>query len=218
MIPQGWTQSHPGATKQPWHWLKHRHPLIARYLQPYAAQLKVRTGQDALWWEKEYDHFWLEPGKKILFPVRFNRPVFFLDGGRNIGNETTNAIPSAGRYLTGILNSRLIAFILNHSTRESARDNKNFTWDDLRNLPIYSPDFDRPEDSVRYDRMELLVQKMLEFQKNCQTADTNSEREALQKKVRGTDAKINALVYELYGLSKDEIAIVESSMPEKSPS
>jgi hypothetical protein len=215
LIPQGWTHSHPGAAKRPWQWLKRRHPLIARYLQSFAAQLNVRTGKDALWWESAYDPFWQEPGKKILFPVRFERPVFFVDAGKGIGNETTNAIPSAGQYLTGILNSRLIAFIFNHSVRQSAWDKKIFTWDDLRNLPIYSPDFDRPEDSSRHDRMELLVRKLLELRKNCRAADTNSEREALQKKIRGTDAKINALVYELYGLSREEIAVVESSVPEK---
>ena len=139
LIPQGWTHSHPGAVKRPWHWLKRRHPLIARYLQPFAAQLNVRTGKDSHWWESAYDLFWQEPGKKILFPVRFERPVFFVDDGKGIGNETTNAIPSAGQYLAGILNSRLIAFIFN----QSARDKKIFTWDDIRNLPIYSPDFDR---------------------------------------------------------------------------
>jgi hypothetical protein len=211
LIPRGWTHSHPGAAKRPWQWLKHRHPIIARYMQPFATQLNVRTGHDALWWESAYDPFWQEPGKKILFPARFERPVFFFDNGRGIGNETTNAIPSAGQYLTGILNSRLIAFIINHSARQSAGDKKNFTWDDLRNVPIYSPDFDRPEDSARHDRMELLVRKMLELQKNCRAADTNFERDALQKKVQSTDAEINVLVYELYGLTPEEIDVVESS-------
>jgi hypothetical protein len=217
-IPQGWTQSHPGAVKRPWQWLKHRHPLIARYMQPFEAQLKVRAGQDTLWWETVYDVFWQESGKKILFSVQFKRPVFFFDTGRGIGDETTNAIPSASLYLAGILNSRLMAFVIDHSVRHSARDKKIFTWDDLRNLPIYTPDFDLSEDPARHNRMELLVRRMLELRKNCLAADTNSEREALQNKIRGTDAKINALVYELYGLTPEEIAVVESVVPEKSPS
>ena len=36
LIPQGWTAAHMKGAKKPWQWLKHRHPLIARHLQPCA--------------------------------------------------------------------------------------------------------------------------------------------------------------------------------------
>ena len=157
LIPRGWTVSHLKGGKQPWPWLKHRHPLIARHLQPFAEQLKARTGPDEQWWEISCNEFWQEPRKKILFPKWFSSLAFLSDAGRAVGDETTTAIPSAGLYLPGILNSRLIAFVFDHSLRQAARDRQLFSWDDLKNLPVFTPDFDRPEDRARHDRMENLV-------------------------------------------------------------
>ena len=40
-------------------------------------------------------------------------------------------------------------------------------------------------------------------------AKTPHEQESLQRQIASTDKAIDALVYELYGLSEDEIRIVE---------
>jgi hypothetical protein len=211
LIPQGWTRSHPKAGKKPWQWLKHRHPLIARHLSKFSDVLKARAGPDSPWWETACEEIWQEPKKKILFPARFRQLAFLSDTGRGIGDEETNAIPSAGLFLVGILNSRLIAFVFDHSARQSAIDLKLFTWDDLKKLPIYTPDFDRPEDLARHDRMETLVGRTLDLEKNRRAAKSDPERERLQKKILITDQQIDALVYELYGLTAEEIAVVEAN-------
>ena len=43
LIPEGWTATRMKGVKQPWQWLKRRHPLIARHLQPFAEFLKARA-------------------------------------------------------------------------------------------------------------------------------------------------------------------------------
>jgi hypothetical protein len=212
LIPHGWTDSHQKARNKSWQWLKHRHPLIARYLQPFSDRLTARAGQEMRWWESGCDEFWHEPRKKILFDAQFTRLRFFPDDGWGIGDETSSAIPSAGLYLAGILNSRLMAFVFDHYARQSASDQKYFTWENIRHLPVYTPDFDRPEDYACHDRMEMLVRRMLELGKNCRAAKTDTEQVALQKKIHGADVKINALVYDLYGLTADEIAVVEAAV------
>lgn len=211
LIPRGWTRTHAPAGKKLWSWFRHRHPPIARYLQSHAELLKTRAGLDACWWETSRGDFWQQPRKKILFPSRFLQLAFWFDSGRGIGDTTTNAISSAGLYPAGILNSRLIAFVFNQSARGSSSDQKNFTWDDLRALPIYTPDLDRLEDLARYDRMEQLVRRMIDLKKNVRVAPANPERDALQKKIRKTDREIDALVYDLYGLTAEEIAVVEAN-------
>jgi hypothetical protein len=40
-------------------------------------------------------------------------------------------------------------------------------------------------------------------------AGSDAEREVLQRQVEATDLQIDALVYELYGLSEAEVAVVE---------
>lgn len=211
LIPQGWTASHMKGAKQPWQWLKRRHPLIARHLFPLAEYLKARAGPGEPWWESGSDEFWLEPRKKILFPARFRNPEFLFDAGRAIGDETTTAMPSAGLYLPGILNSRLMAFVFDQSIRKAAPDRQWFTWDDLKTLPVYTPDFDRQEDRARHDRVEKLVRRRIDLEKSCRAAKNDPEREILQKKIRTIDRQIDSLVYGLYGLTAGEIAVVETS-------
>lgn len=214
LIPERWTATRMKGMKQPWQWLKRRHPLIARHLRPFEEILKARAGPDNFWWESAYDGFWQEPHKKILFPARFSSPAFLFDTGRAIGDETTMAIPSAGPYLPGILNSRLFAFVFDHSVRRAAPDRQWFTWDDCKNLPVYTPDFDRPEDRARHDRVEKLVQRWIDLGKRCRSARSDPEHEALVKKIHATDQQIDMLVYNLYGLTVDEIAVIEETVAE----
>ncbi|MFA5346898.1 MAG: hypothetical protein WC294_02070 [Methanoregula sp.] len=209
LIPQGWTRSHQKAGKKPWQWLKHRHPLIARHLQSLAESLKARHGTDGLWWESACEEFWQERRKKILFPARFSQPAFWFDDGRGIGDEATNAIPSAGLYLAGILNSRLMVFVFDHSIRKLLPDQKIFTWDDLRQLPIYTIDFDKPEDKTRHDRMVTLVTEMLELHKHLSNAKTDQEKWLITQEIQSTEWQIDSLVYGLYGLTADEIETIE---------
>jgi hypothetical protein len=211
MIPQGWTLPRLKAGKKPWPWLKGRHPLIARHLLPFAELLKARAGPDGLWWESGCDEFWQDPRKKILFSARFSSLAFLADAGRGVGDETTVAIPSSGLYLPGLLNSRLMAFVFGHSTRKAAPDRQLFSWEDLKTLPVYTPDFDRPEDRARHDRMEKMVRRRIDLEKCFRAAKTDPERGALHKKILATDRQIDSLVYGLFGLTADEIAMVEEA-------
>ncbi len=212
LIPQGWTRSHQNSGKKPWQLLKHRHPLIAMHLQSLAESLKARHRPDDLWWESACEEFWQESRKKILFPARFSQPAFWFDDGRGIGDEATSAIPSAGPYLVGILNSRLMVFVFDQSVRKLLPDQKIFTSDDLRQLPIYTPDFDKPDDKARHDRMVALVNEMLDLHKHLSNAKTDQEKRLITQEIESTDMQIDSLVYGLYGLSADEIAVVEEAV------
>ena len=51
---------------------------------------------------------------------------------------------------------------------------------------------------------------MLLLHKRLAAANTDHEKTALQRQIDATDRQINQLVYELYGLTDEEIAIVET--------
>jgi hypothetical protein len=53
------------------------------------------------------------------------------------------------------------------------------------------------------------VQRMLDLHQQQQAANGKAARERLQREIKVTDEKIDQLVYELYGLTKEEIKIVE---------
>jgi type II restriction/modification system DNA methylase subunit YeeA len=58
--------------------------------------------------------------------------------------------------------------------------------------------------------MVTLVQRMLDLHlRQLQAAGSEAARERLQREINVTDEQIDALVYELYGLTDEEIKIVE---------
>jgi hypothetical protein len=52
---------------------------------------------------------------------------------------------------------------------------------------------------------------MLEFQKKYHEARMERDRELYERQIRIVDAQIDRLVYDLYGLTEEEIEIVEKS-------
>ncbi len=51
--------------------------------------------------------------------------------------------------------------------------------------------------------MVALVAQMLESYKRLHAAQSDAEHERLQRQIDATDAQIDVLVYELYGLTAD---------------
>jgi hypothetical protein len=78
-------------------------------------------------------------------------------------------------------------------------------------LPIRPIDFSNKSDNVRHDRMVNLVDSMLALHKQLAAAKSEAQKTVLQRQIDATDAEIDRLVYELYGLTKKEIAVVEGA-------
>ena len=58
--------------------------------------------------------------------------------------------------------------------------------------------------------MVALVTQMLDLNKWLQDVRVEQEKTQLSRQIEVTDAAIDKLVYELYGLTAEEIAIVEA--------
>lgn len=83
--------------------------------------------------------------------------------------------------------------------------NKQF----IEQLPIRTIDFDDPVDATRHDKMVALVERMLELHKKLADASIPADRELYERQIEVTDRRIDELVYELYGMTEEEIAILE---------
>ena len=57
--------------------------------------------------------------------------------------------------------------------------------------------------------MFLLVERMLELHKQSAVVRSPLDKERVGREIESTDKSIDRLIYELYGLSDDEIRIVE---------
>ena len=108
-------------------------------------------------------------------------------------------------YLLGILCSSLI----NYYCINFLADDLNKSY--LAKIPIHTIDFFNPEDVAKHDKMVSLVEQMLELHKKLGNAKLSSEKEMIQRRIDATDSEIDRLVYDLYGLTDEEIKIVEGS-------
>ena len=61
---------------------------------------------------------------------------------------------------------------------------------------------------ARHDKVVSLVERMLELHKASPRRPRDKER--VKREIESTDRAIDRLVYELYGLTEEEIRIVES--------
>jgi len=76
-------------------------------------------------------------------------------------------------------------------------------------LPVRNIDCSKKEIANKHNQIIGLVGKMLEMLRNPST--TPQEDVQLQRAIAATDAAIDRLVYDLYGLTEAEIKIVEGS-------
>jgi hypothetical protein len=211
-IPQGWTTSHAG-DQAGWRWLRKKYPSIARHLMPFAERAKERRHQGDFWWECTG-----EPGifeqkqSRIFFQGSEEFPAFMFDAGTAIPDRHTWFISHSGIYVLAVLNSRLSAFILRVTRHEVPEKKKMQAGERIAALPIHTPDFDNPDDKARHDRMVTLVTGILELHRHLSQAKTDQEKRLIMQEIGSTDRQIDSLVYGLYGLTADEIAVVEESV------
>ena len=115
------------------------------------------------------------------------------------------------KYLLGILNSRLVSFLYPFvSNKLVAQAFPRLSVGDVKRLPVVAVDMKNRADKTRHDKLVLLVEKLLALMPTLRAAKSPSDKATLQNAVTATDQQIDALVYDLYGLTTEEIALVES--------
>ena len=152
-----------------------------------------------------------------MIPYMTSRLASYPDsGGLYFINVTTggygmhlNRAFVTPKFLCALLNSRVLDYYFRrvstnfHGGYFAA--NKQY----LEQLPIRTIDFDDPTDVARHDRMVALVERMLQLHLDLAAAQTPNAKTRTQRLIDATDGQIDALVYDLYGLTEEEIAIVE---------
>jgi type I restriction-modification system DNA methylase subunit len=123
----------------------------------------------------------------------------------NIGVVTSKGnSPYNLKYFLGILNS---TYMNNYFKRHfhSIQIKNQF----LERLPVHTIDFSNPAEKAQHDKMVSLIEQMLASHKILSMAQTPQEKQRLERQIEVTDKAIDSLVYALYGLSDEEIRIVE---------
>jgi len=111
------------------------------------------------------------------------------------------------RYLLAVLNSRPMSLYYKGRAVKSAR--KIFPKVVVRNLREFP--YPAADDPRQRSGLVGLVDRMLDLHKRLAEATIPAEKKLYQRQIEATDEEIDALVYELYGLTEEEIAIVEEA-------
>jgi len=190
-------------------------PAIFEHLKQFQPQLQKRWDKGNHWWELRacdyYDNF---EKPKIIYPDISTTCRFTLDREGYFSSNTTYFLPSDDMYLLGILNSKVGQFYFSEvcaGLEGSGSTYLRFFGQYLEKFPVHPVNFSDPADKARHDRMVQQVEQMLLLHKQLSSTKTDHEKTALQRQIDATDCQIDQLVYELYGLTDEEIQTVEEA-------
>ncbi len=155
---------------------------------------------------------------KILVPDIADHASFAFDEtGKyaftsGYGITLKESVPESPKYILGLLNSKVLDCYLKRVSTTMRGGFFRYFTQFIEQLPVRTIDFDDPADTARHDRMVNLVEQMLALHKELPAATTDHEQNLIRRRIEATDRQIDALVYELYGLTPEEIAIVEKTV------
>jgi fido (protein-threonine AMPylation protein) len=224
VVPAGWTRQQmlqnrtvSGAIteKEAWNWFCEQHPSIAKHLQQFIDACRKRQDKGEYWWElRSCDYYSSLESPKIVFPDICKEPRFYLDREGIYLSNTTYFLGIDDVYLLALLNSTLCWFCISNISIpfgiRAGRYRYRLFYQYMEKVPIRVIDHTVKSDKARHDQMVLLVERMLDLHKRLTAANTPSDKERLQRQSDATDQEIDRLVYDLYGLTEEEIKIVEA--------
>jgi len=110
-------------------------------------------------------------------------------------------------YLTALLNSRIVKGWLRHKGKMQG-GNYQIDSEPLLAIPLHIPP------KAEQTAIASLVKRIIEALREQSQARTNSEMEKYARLARQWDNDIQSRVQRLYGISDDEIKILDSEAPE----
>ena len=69
--------------------------------------------------------------------------------------------------------------------------------------------FANPTEKAQHDKLVALVDNMLGLQKKYNEARMERDKELYERQIKIVDVQIDELVYDLYGLTEEEVKVVE---------
>ena len=172
------------------------YPAISQWLNQYRKQLIKRYDQGKYFWELRSCKYWDEfENNKIMYPDIAKFSEFFYDDNQYYLINTLYLIPTSKKYLLSILNSRVTYWFYLQISPKIRGDFYRFIAQYVSQIPI-------PKATNKQDTdITEIVNKIIKIKNNNPDTDVSQ----LEK-------EIDEIVYELYGLTPEEIAIVEGSV------
>lgn len=159
---------------------------------------------NAIWVIRQVADVTIFDGRKIVYPDLCPRPQFSLNRDSSYPNNTVFCLRSESTGLLGFLNSKLGWYwVIQHCPANRGGAYRLFNQY-INAIPV------RPQ-VIEHRLLIALVDAMLSLHKRLAAEQLPQRREQVQREIDATDRQIDQLVYQLYGLTDDEIRIVEEA-------
>ncbi|EPH6823120.1 DUF7149 domain-containing protein [Campylobacter jejuni] len=179
-------------------------PNLKQHFQKYKeilkeSKIKYKTPNKPYFYlhrERE-EKFFKKGEEKIISQVRCIEPIFVYSNENFYGSRALFFIQTCRinlKYLTGVLNSKLIAFWLKHKGKIQGNLFK-IDKEPLLNIPVVNIN---SKNEKLANKLISLVDEILKVKEQDKNANTQE-----------LENKINSLVYKLYNLTEEETKIIE---------
>lgn len=197
--------------------LKDKFPKAYEYLKSKSSYLKTREKgkwrSSPNWYEySRKQNFECQKMKKILVPGLATKARYtladesvFIDQG-SYGIILNQQNKQFEKFILGVLNSNLLDFIFKSGSGTLSGGYFSYQTKYLSELPIKIP-----KDKSIIDNVVENVESLIEINRELMDARLQSRIEQLNSKVQYYENKLNEIVYKLYGLSEEEIKLIENS-------
>jgi type I restriction-modification system DNA methylase subunit len=167
------------------------YPSIHHYLSQWEDKLRKRDDQGQFWWELRSCAYWEEFAEPKVILGRFmNHATFTFDTARLLHNDALYMISGVDEYVVAVLNSSTAWYYLRQTCTDLRGGYLQAYRENLFRIPIPA------SSSTQHAPIISLVRQILP------SPDSRD--------VPRLEAEIDRLVYRLYDLTVDEIAIVEA--------
>lgn len=195
--------------------LRQKYPIGWNYLYSKREQLKSRNKgviDMQNWYAYVYPKNLIKfEEEKLIVQVTAQRPTVLLDesglymtgGGSGPFYGIRPKVPEIPiKYLLGILNSSFFNWIVHKQSTNLRGGYIKFSKQYIETFPI---------NINRNNEMLPLVERLLVLNKNLQEASVPQIKTTIQRQIEATSKEIDRKVYALYGLTEEEIKIVEGN-------
>lgn len=194
-----------------------QYPAILRHLKAFRTQLEPKPkdfkGDDwpgrkpgpYAWYEIQdsIDYYEKFDGVKIIYPNICARPEFSFDTTGWYTNQKCFIIPGEDLYLLGVFNSSFMYFLFEQFLPK-------LRGGFFEPSSLYFLQFPLPANPPKATRESMVkkVEQMLALHRDLAQA-TPAAQERIRQHIAVIDREIDQLVYGLYGLTADEVKVVE---------
>ena len=190
-----------------------KYPAVFNHLKSYQTKLEPRWDKGNHWWElRACDYYDKFEQPKIIYPDIATTCRFTLDTEGYFSTNTTYFIPGDDLYLLGLLNSRVAQFYFTQVCAGLEGGDTvylRFFGQYMDGFPVRRIDPTNPTDVAQHDHLVALVQQMLDLHQRHAAEGNPQMKTMLQRQIDATDRQIDRVVYGLYGLTAEEVEVVE---------